>query len=355
MNISRLLYNRFVHKGPFFLVFYVTSRCNAHCRMCYNWENVDNWQSIRELSIDEIGKITRHIGSLQQLTLSGGEPFLRDDIDEICRLFKTNSNVQFITIPTNGLLPDAIGDKLPKILTESRGVHFRIGLGTSEIHEFFDELYGVRGGFERHRETERILRSLAAQHANLSIDAGIVCSSFNIDRIRTIVDYVVTELPESNPILMMVRGEPRSPEAKNITVAQFEDACRYARDIKRDNRPLAVLMNGMRDMVNDLIARTLTEQKAAITCRCGERMAVIYDDGEVYPCELLNRPFGNLRDFDYDLGSLLGSRENRQYVKNVIKKGCFCSWECALNNNIALSTGHNIQLIIKAIRHMIGR
>ncbi len=45
---------------------------------------------------------------------------------------------------------------------------------------------------------------------------------------------------------------------------------------------------------------------------------VIFADGSVYPCEMLESSFGNLRDFDYNLGKLWKSRTAKE-VRNRIQ------------------------------------
>ena len=147
--------------SPFFLILYVTSRCNARCKMCYNWQNIDNWKNRNELSLEEIERITQSISSLQQLTISGGEPFLREDLADILKLFAKNCNVSWITIPTNGLLPDRIEQTMERACTENPDVHFRIGLSMSETEERMDELYGVKGSFEKNQQSYEVVSRLA--------------------------------------------------------------------------------------------------------------------------------------------------------------------------------------------------
>jgi len=50
-------------------------------------------------------KIASHLGRLWQVTLSGGEPFLREDLDQICSVFSRVNSARILTIPTNSLHP----------------------------------------------------------------------------------------------------------------------------------------------------------------------------------------------------------------------------------------------------------
>ncbi len=62
---------------PQYLIFFVTDVCNAKCAMCFN-PPADSIAKEKELSLEEIEKVAKSMKHLIQLTISGGEPFLRD-------------------------------------------------------------------------------------------------------------------------------------------------------------------------------------------------------------------------------------------------------------------------------------
>jgi len=70
---------------PMWLLAEVTYRCPLHCVFCYN--PVDYAKQHRELSTEEWKRVLRESRELgaAQLGLSGGEPLLRDDLEEIVR------------------------------------------------------------------------------------------------------------------------------------------------------------------------------------------------------------------------------------------------------------------------------
>ncbi len=341
--------------SPFFLILYVTSRCNARCKMCYNWQNIENWKSRDELSLEEIERITRSIDSLQQLTISGGEPFLRDDLADIFKLFAQNCDVSWITIPTNGLLPDRIEQIMERACTENPNVHFRIGLSMSETKERMDELYGVKGGFEKNQQSYEVVSRLRKRFPNLNADVNIVFSAFNQHRVKEYIDFVSESRPECNALISVVRGKPRYPEVSDIDLDLLEEVYAYSnsRSPQIQNRPFHALINVARDMVNEINLTTLKEKRYVLPCRCGEKLAVIYDNGDVFPCELLETKIGNLRECNYDLKAMLASPKAKKIVNSIIKTKCFCSWECALYNNLIFSNKYRINMIARALVYML--
>src|SRR3989338_3896529 len=72
---------------PTYMVFFVTARCNARCEHCFYWREVESADSSLELSFSEIKKISGNLPGLAQISLTGGEPFLRKDFSEIIKVF----------------------------------------------------------------------------------------------------------------------------------------------------------------------------------------------------------------------------------------------------------------------------
>jgi len=72
------------HTQPLWLLAEVTYRCPLHCAFCYNPTDYDK-HTQNELSTEQwinVLRDARKLGALQ-LGISGGEPLLRDDIEEI--------------------------------------------------------------------------------------------------------------------------------------------------------------------------------------------------------------------------------------------------------------------------------
>jgi len=79
----------------------VTTRCNLRCFYCHN-EGVEN--SPKELSPEDyefLFKIARNLG-IKKLKITGGEPLLRKDLEEIVRYGKKYFNE--VSLTTNGTL-----------------------------------------------------------------------------------------------------------------------------------------------------------------------------------------------------------------------------------------------------------
>ena len=92
---------------PVTLTFSITSACQSLCKSC----NIGlvfqkNPKMIKgDLGMDEIEKMFKSIGHVYFFNISGGEPFLRQEIPDIVRLACKYLTPNVIHVPTNALTP----------------------------------------------------------------------------------------------------------------------------------------------------------------------------------------------------------------------------------------------------------
>ena len=138
--------------------------------MCFNWQKMDDFLNRPELTLEEINKISKGLKSLLYLTVSGGEPTLRDDLPRIVKIFTQRNKVQFVTIPTNGLMPSRIAALLERTFYENPRVSFRVPLPLDGIGQLHNEIRGVADNFQRFLETHDRLNRLKDKYKNFDLD-----------------------------------------------------------------------------------------------------------------------------------------------------------------------------------------
>ncbi|MBD3246215.1 MAG: radical SAM protein, partial [Candidatus Omnitrophica bacterium] len=140
-----------------------TFRCNARCRMCEIWKHPTS--PAEELAPEYLEKLPAGL----RINITGGEPLLRDDIDEIfARLYPKAS---LLELSTNGFFTDKIvrlAEKYPRIL---------IRVSVEGLPERNDSLRGIKNGFDRALKTVLKLRKTKCRNIGFSI----VISDQNID------------------------------------------------------------------------------------------------------------------------------------------------------------------------------
>ncbi|RMF94478.1 MAG: radical SAM protein [Candidatus Schekmanbacteria bacterium] len=331
--------NYLFSKNPLYLIFQITSRCNSRCLTCFNWKILDEEKGRNDLSLDEIEKISENYGPLLQLTIGGGEPFLRDDIDEICFLFSKNNSVQHITIPTNALLPEKVAEKIESILKKCHLNYLRLGISLDAIGERHDRIRGVVGNYEKAKETYRHLLPLKEKYENFGIEVSSVFSALNKEIMKETIDIVKEEFTEIDKhAVVVVRGDARNPETKEITADEYADVIGYLykreEAEKRKSRFIPDFFKTIFKINTDIVYKNLKGEKWPIRCLAGKRLIIIKSDGEVLPCEILDEVLGNLRDNDYQMDRILNTDKAKRVIKKIKETQCSCTFECAVHASL---------------------
>ena len=124
----------------------VTYRCNARCSMCSRYKAPS--QAEEEISLETIRKLP----PMYFTNITGGEPFIRQDLKEIVReLYKKSDR---IVISTNGFFTDRILD----LAREFPQIGIRISI--EGLEETNNEIRGLPDGFRRGYRTLRQLRKM---------------------------------------------------------------------------------------------------------------------------------------------------------------------------------------------------
>jgi len=117
--------------------------------MCDIWK----LKETRELGLEYYKKLPT---SLRDINVSGGEPFLRQDIVELVKILHETCPKARIVISTNGYLTNLIKDKMREILKCVPMVG--VGVSIDGIGEMHDRIRGIPGGFGLAVNTVKALR-----------------------------------------------------------------------------------------------------------------------------------------------------------------------------------------------------
>ena len=329
------LYRLFTNnKGmPNYVIFHVTSICNSKCITCFNWKNLNKKD---ELTLSEIEKVSGHMQHIEYLTLGGGEPFLRKDLPDICRIFYTNNGVGAFSIPTNALSPDGIRKTTEEILKGCPEALVRVSLSIDGIGELHDNIRGVKGNFEKVWETYRNLKELKKEYDNLRILAGTTFCTHNQDKVIDIYNYIMREMEIDQYNINYIRGDARNPILKDVDIGKYKELIEYIeKDVSEEDADLVErLFDLLPVLTRKDVLRTLQSEERVYECHAGKRMIVIDSFGNIFPCEMLDEKLGNLRDYNHDLKKILELDNTKKVLQFIKEKRCNCTWECAIQDSI---------------------
>jgi MoaA/NifB/PqqE/SkfB family radical SAM enzyme len=127
----------------------VTYRCNAKCNMCDAWKYPT--KNSEEIGLDIIEKLPQTFFT----NITGGEPFIRQDLPEIVEILKRKT--KRIVISTNGYFTDRI------VSLCERYPNIGIRISIEGLPKTNDEIRGIPDGFDRGLRTLLKLRAMGIE------------------------------------------------------------------------------------------------------------------------------------------------------------------------------------------------
>ncbi|GAB4244904.1 MAG: hypothetical protein Kow00109_20930 [Acidobacteriota bacterium] len=321
---------------PLNLVAFVTSRCNLLCRHCFYWQELN--QKKNELTLDEYERISASLPSLLSLSLTGGEPYLRKDLGEIAGAFVRNSRVQNIQIPSNGFLPERTVRGAEAVLQRVGMTRVATGVSLDGPEEIHNRIRNHPQSFDRAVESFRGLQALKAKYPNLSVGVAVTVNRANQDSLEDFLDFVEDELVPDAVTITLARGEPLDPELVAVSPDRYrriaDRVVSYRLARLRGARVTDRLLVAKEEGVYRRVEETAREGRRVADCFAGLLSAVISETGEVFPCEVLDRSMGNIRDFGGDFAALWRSQQARSVYDYQQRLRCHCTYECAMSVNV---------------------
>ncbi len=276
----------------------VTNKCNARCKTCNIWRIYEEQPELSKLELraEEFEKIFENIGkNAYWFTISGGEPFLRNDIVEIYAALIHHCSPNIINIPTNATAPKLIEKRVREFLEINNKSALIINLSLDGVGSLHDEIRGIKGNFENLMSTYERLTALKADFWNLRVGVHTVVSIYNIDHHKSF-SKAFTPLREK---------------------------------IKRDYLKgdlLSRITQSFRLEYYELMKKTLKEKRQIIPCYAGYASCQISTYGELWACCVLGSKssFDNLRDVDYDFNKLWYSERAHEFRASTKSRACYC-------------------------------
>ena len=195
---------------PPLLILFVNSICNLTCAHCFYWRSLNRRD---DLTFAEIEALSAELGPLENLNLSGGEPFLRPELAEICALFARNNGVRQIYVPTSGFFTERTERQVRAVLAQAPGLLcFVCELSLDGTAEYHDSFRGNPRSFASAMETYDRLAALQREDPRLRIHAISTATHDNLDEIGRLTEYLHERCPAmDHHNLAVIRGDRKDP------------------------------------------------------------------------------------------------------------------------------------------------
>lgn len=323
--------------SPPFLVLFINSLCNMRCEHCFYWTHLNKRD---DLSVEEIFALSRSLGKIENLNLSGGEPFLRQEFSEICRQFIRHNGVRQIYVPSNGWFKERTIEAVTDVLKEPDVDLFVVELSLDGMALFHDTFRVAPGSFKRAMITYDALAELQRSDPRLRIHAISTATDVNIDEIRKLTTYLFDRCPQmDHHNLAIIRGDRKNPALKTPPLDQYQALFDYIRRLwhPREQGRYGGIVEPMLQWAK---LQTLQQRTQVVRCKAGVLTAVVAANGDVSICEL-HEPLGNLRQHTF--WEIWNSDRAYAMRESVARRECHCTTEVFLWPSIVFQPRHLVQ------------
>ncbi len=292
----------------------ITHNCIARCIMCNIWRIPKDKP---ELSTADWLKLLsdNFLSDIRELDITGGEPFLLDDIDNlfsgIVRLKGINlKRLKSVAVTTNGFLTGSVLEKTETILgvLKNTGIALVVVCAMDAVNEIHERIRNVKDAFNKVDNTIKGLTVLRVRYPNLILGLKTTILPVNIGELDTISQYAAEKglFTIISPFII-TSGRYLNQEIQKDLVFSVEDKEKMLRFFKGSGFKWSFHA--------DSLVKYLETGIMKKPCSCGFNYFFIRSSGEVLLCPLINKSMGNIKDTDIE--SVLSSNEASGFRKNA--------------------------------------
>ena len=279
-----------------------TYRCQMRCKMCNIWENPT--EKSKEITPEEI----KLLPDVKFINLTGGEPFIREDLDRIVEVcFSKSSRV---VVSTSGWYEDRVIDlakKFPKI-----GIRISIeGLACKN-----DELRGRAGSFDKGLRTLLSLKEMGLK------DIGFGCTVSNNNSADMLSLYRLSKFLGLEFATAAFHNSYYFYKDDN-EISNKEEVCSDFEKLVnmqlKENHP----KSWFRAFFNMGLINYIEDNKRMLPCEAGMINFFVDPYCDIYPCNGLEKKYwieklGNIREIP-DFQAIWTS-EQAEKVRSMVRK-----------------------------------
>jgi radical SAM protein with 4Fe4S-binding SPASM domain len=257
----------------------VNDKCNSRCSFCKIWET--------ENPLDlELALIEKLPASLKNIDITGGEPLLNKNIEEIFNQFLTKG-CQVIVI-TNGLVNLSKFEKLWEV------PNLGVRLSLDGIGERHDSLRGIPGNYQKVIQQIQYLKTTRCQDIGISS----TFSETNIDQIDPL-HSLSEQLNVQFGIMVVGNSQAYYHKSDNIIQDARKLSTEIGNLIRKELRTFKIKKWGRSIYMSELI-EFINGNIKALKCPAGETFFFMKPNGDIYLCNMRDILLGNLAEQSFE-------------------------------------------------------
>lgn len=248
----------------------LTYRCPMKCVMCNIWKNQTN--KSEEIEAKDLKSLPR----LKFINLTGGEPFIREDLVDIVE--ECYRHTDRIVISTSGWFEDKI------ILLTKKFPNIGIRISMEGLSQKNDELRGRIGSFDKGLRTLLILKDMGLK------DIGFGCTVSNNNSSDMLSLYLLSKSLGMEFATAAFHNSYYFHKGDNI-ITNKDEVCRNFKQLiewqLKENHP----KSWFRAWFNMGLINYIEGGRRMLPCEAGSANFFIDPFGDVYPCNGLEEKY----------------------------------------------------------------
>ena len=325
--------------APLKLNLCLTYWCQYRCKTCNIWQRKPS----DELTTEEVITLVRENANVTWADLTGGELFLRRDIDDIFEAIVTGwSRLAILHFPTNGFQTDRIVRSVERIA--GRGpARTVVTVSVDGDEALNDEIRGIKGGYRRQIETFAALRRIPGIVTSL----GVTLSTYNLGQFERTFAACARECPGLTIHDVHLNVAQRSGHYYGNAEADavVPDPMSARAEMKK-YQSLRGPARSPSQLLESAYLRNLDEflltGRTPMPCHALRASCFIDPWGVVYPCITYSKPMGRLRETGMRLDPIWNDPRTAQVQGDIWKGQCPQCWtaceayQSILGNSLAV-------------------
>ena len=308
----------------------VTYRCNAKCNMCDVWHYPT--KASDEISVDDIKRLP---SGLRFINVTGGEPFVRNDLTEIIGVIRPKT--ERIVISNNGFFTE----RIIKVCEKYPDLGIRIS--TEGLQKTNDAIRGIPNGFDRTLRTLLTLRRMGIK----DIGFGITVQDMNCRDLRPLYDlsnalgyeFATATLHNSHYFHKLDNKIIDKDMVCNEFSGLITELLR-SRSVKK----------WFRAYFNYGLMNYIYGGKRFLPCEMGTESCFIDPHGDVLACNGMDAkvPMGNIREMSFED---IWNSEQANKVREMVKS---CQKQCWMVGSAAPAIKkHKLKPVLWVLRNKV--
>lgn len=307
----------------------VTYRCNAKCHMCNTWQHPSDPKD--EIRLEHVERLP---SGLEFLNITGGEPFLRSDVEDIIGIARRKA--RRIVISTNGYFTD----RIVRLVERFPDIGIRISL--EGLPSANDELRGISDGFDHGLRTILRLKRLNAR----DIGFGITVSDRNAKDLLEL--YELAKALRLEFATAAVHSGYYFHKMDNV-LAKKDEVADCLQQLIHDQLRSWMPKKWFRAYFNHGLINYVYGGKRLLPCEMGSEIFLVDPFGEVRPCNALEISMGNIKEHAFaDIWASRKADEVRQATAH-------CGMNCWMIGSVSPAIKkHRLKVVLWIIRNKLS-